>query len=841
MIAITHKSPRVAQLESWRRLLSSVMILSLVFALLPSPAPQAPDTLEQQLEAVRHERAIDPENPDSLAALAELLGQADDEDGELAYTLYALDAYEALEMDDEKAKESLLKGLDKRLKKLDSSVHRLGSNRDSYVNDLIWVLRLYADNQKKHRNALDIAGRILRYRPSHRITRLTVAAILEDADRELELEAQRLLGVQELRRSLTYRRAWLEDHGTWGSAGNVETSGYKVTSNIGYDTLNRAASALERISDFYHEFYGVGFDERPKTKVFLCRTREEFERISSDPRMAENPGVKGYIQFMSGGDRKFQVYSYDPRSDGLPLGDLFETLFHEASHQYMVLAVGQNDAPQWLHEGMASYFEGVELGEEGELRVGLPAMGRLQLLYQMLQNDQGALSETLNATDLNGAQYSVAWGLIYYLYHHQDDSGDYPYRETLRGAIELAGSRQVGGAELFQEACLAKIGLSLEDFEAQWIDAMLKLGELEADRAAAAVHHRERAHAFLAAGKTDAAREAFQATLLRSPSDIESQLGLARLTAGGKDRADKDDTLLWSRRAHRNATTEGLDELVNEALAMAHESDPAGFKKVLKAEDKYRERVLRQVDKLIEAGSPKSALAVVRIYLDSVLGENHHDAIAEQLRTSGAYDMRRTRLVSGGSSMEGLSVSPNYFSISEGEIVAQVPRPDRGPMLVTEAVSLRSRFEGEIKLVDCDVIVSFLVSQSSAEGEVGFSVRPVVHAPCAMATRSSGYVPFDFLRHGQIGLLKEGFDERFQIFDYKINGAKEMEATVETGKWASFALDCLEPGVIKLEIDGVLVGQQELAKDNQSIQPGLLIFGGEARMRNLRIVELDRP
>jgi len=116
--------------------------------------------------------------------------------------------------------------------------------------------------------------------------------------------------------------------------------------------------------------------------------------------MTMNPIIRGYLlthkiisHTATANDFTFNLFSYDPRDDGFSLENLYETLFHEASHQYMALAVGANEALLWLNEGMATYFEGVELGPDGTVEVGLPAMRRLQTLISMFEKRERPLEQ----------------------------------------------------------------------------------------------------------------------------------------------------------------------------------------------------------------------------------------------------------------------------------------------------------------------------------------------------------------------------------------------------------------------------------------------------------------
>lgn len=469
--------------------------------------------------------------------------------------------------------------------------------------------------------------------------------------------------------------------------------------------------------------------------------------------------------------------------------------------------------------------------------VGLPAQDRLHALYALLIEGERPLAATLAAERLSGIQYPVAWGLIYYLYHHQQDDGSRPYRQLVRFCVAVAGQGPIDGRSLFDSACLSEIGLSFEEFETQWIAAMLKLAEEERDPVALASTFRERAKEFYAAGDLENAREAFHDALLRDPGNAECYLGLALLTASKKEYADKDDTLLWARRAHRAAVEDDLSGIEKEALKLSNDCDPAGFKKVLRAEARYRTKMLKQVRRLIDNARPQAGLAVAKRYLDNVLGEDHYDQTSRELRANGTFDLRRTVSVFDGKSTSGISASGYY--VKEGSLVALTLPPGRAPLVLAEPVAPHMRFEGQIRFGDCHTIVSFLLSPSDSGASQGFTVRPIADSNCKPL--ETYYIPFGALPHGEIGDLTEGLNEEFKRFDFVINNPRKCANPPPIGEWMPFALDTTVAGEVGLELNGKEVGRLQISTDEDVLHPGILSYGGEVRLKDLQVIELDRP
>ncbi len=460
-------------------------------------------------------------------------------------------------------------------------------------------------------------------------------------------------------------------------------------------------------------------------------------------------------------------------------------------------------------------------------------------LYGTLSSEERPLEATLNAINLTGEQYPVAWGLVYYLYHYQLEDGTRPYRHVLHDAIQYSSEHEVDGMELFVEACLPTIGLDFDEFESQWIQNMLDLAELEEHPKKAASHYRTKATRFLGIGNMTAAREAFHDTLLRAPMDVVALLGLARTTASGEERSDEDNTLLWSRRAHK-AAVESSNDLAEElALELAKSADKAGFQRLLRVENRYRRKVMNLVELRISEGKPQTALAITPRFLDNVLGENHYTALSQRLREEGLFDLRRTLRVFDGESLQGLSASPSSFKVESGNIEANPERPSRAPIGVSEPVAARMRFEGEMHLGNCNAMVSFLLSPVGSSANYGFVIRPTGGNGCKQP--DTRYIPFDLLPEGLLATLIERYWEKYSTFDVDLHDIRVNPFPPPVTQWVSFALESTTPGVLVLELDGKEVARLEVPVFDSEVRPSLLLYGGPTKLRGLQVVELDKP
>jgi len=781
--------------------------------------------------------ARDPDDPILLQEYASARGRAGDRDGELANLFRALDAHEMLEGGEEEKRRRAGRAIEARIAALDRGSQGLSARRDKYLAELTEVLRLYANNQGKPKNALDIAGRILAFRPDHATANQIVEQILSEADEEILQFAARALARRELRRPRSFRHDWAREHREVEDAGLARTRGYYMKSCMPYEATQRAAASLEQISTFYRKFYGVTPEagQFGRTKVHLYRTREQFERFAPMAGL-ERTTVLGFLSWsMRNGLHTFGLYSYDPRDDGLAREDLYRILFHEASHQYMALAVAGGNAPSWLNEGMACYFEGASIDRNGEVQVGLPAYPRLDDLARELRAGRKPLMKTLRARTIAGEQYPVAWGLVYYLHHHQTEDGRHPYRPTLEDAIARSRSYRGPPEAIFEQAVLEAKGLSFEEFEAEWIAAMLEFEKREAGHAEVVAWTLQRARRFLEEGSLDAAAEAFHQVSVRDPQEPRAYLGLAQIAAQGED---ADEILLAARRAFERADGDSEQEI----RSLIRSVDQAGFKLLEQAERTYRSSILKQVGRHRDASRPKTAIAIARYYIDRVLGDSVADDLIREFLASDPHGLDRLLLPFDGESLFGLSASASDFRVEQGELIGVSKPPRAVPLFVEEPVARLFRLEGEIRIAAPDVVVSFCVTLPESQETVGFSVRPELGKDW---NSSGGASSFGSLAFGHLAHLDRSRETArttyYTTANFTLSEVHPLRDPPAAGEWIPFALSLDAAAMLRLELSGSVVAERSCGgTGGLDVTAGLLLYNGETRIRNLRVIESGR-
>ncbi|MEM9383290.1 MAG: DUF1570 domain-containing protein, partial [Planctomycetota bacterium] len=515
-------------------------------------------------------------------------------------------------------------------------------------------------------------------------------------------------------------------------------------------------------------------------------------------------------------------------------------------HQHGGLARGPPPAPLWLNEGMSSYFEGATFSDRGEIRVGLPAAARFGHLYALLERDEPLLWDLVTAEGmLTGDQYALAWGVVYYLVHGRGEDGVLLRPMAVRDALQRVEGGLISGPGLFEGAVLDGGEVDLEDFEAEWRDAMLAMYEAEQDPVTRAGELVAIADVRRAAGATRDARRLLGEALLRDPDCIPALSANASmeherwLASKRKSEAAADATLLWARRLMDAARAAGDEAVIDEALDLCTAVDKAGIKKIWKAEKRYRDKLDRLLAKLVEEGRPKTALAVAELYVDDVLGDLRSDALARELRAAGVLALERPYRPFDGETLMGLAGARSVFRVEDGAIVGRAPRPAEASLLVERSLTPLFRLEGSFTLSNPNTMFGLTCASPEVGLMEGFVLRPA--AKKGVELPGQMYKPFDLLPHGSLSALTQGYNAVRMGIAFRLDGdAGPMKALIVAGKEHAFVLSRTVPGELVLEIDGVVVGRRSVEEEASASSLGLVLYGGEARIEGLRAVEFDR-
>jgi len=225
-------------------------------------------------------------------------------------------------------------------------------------------------------------------------------------------------------------------HSDWENRWSKKTKYYDVETNMNYAFFETLAAAMDQMNEFYRAVY----DYKKKTKrvrLAVHRKRTDFDRFSMEllGRAIQSESVGGYwVSTLK------TVAAFD-RSMGDPdktQDDLWNTLFHEASHQFMSILMDKNErrglyTPAWLDEGTASYFEGCKIKADGTIVKNNVAERRLRSWFFLENSDRRKSLTDLIAHERNtgpdstgtlsyeGVYYPYGWSLAYFLLNYEEN------------------------------------------------------------------------------------------------------------------------------------------------------------------------------------------------------------------------------------------------------------------------------------------------------------------------------------------------------------------------------------------------------------------------------------
>lgn len=270
----------------------------------------------------------------------------------------------------------------------------------------------------------------------------------------------------------------------FSQAGKWETPHYRIKCNAGWRLGNEVAQAMEQVHAFYREIWGIVPDPKPEKlpeglrdltitpiDVNIFATRDEYVRRAGE----------GAQDWSGGNFTGSAVNTYDQTTGGgKGTRAMMSTLFHEASHQFMSVAVGDS-VPSFVNEGVASLFEGIEVLSNGSVRRDLPVPDRLTPLAEALNKGTALpLRKVFDAPENKPELYMYRWGIMYFLRMYVDETGRYVFRDRLQDYIYEFKKGGLGSeVEHFTQFVLehekAPGLLTFDEFEAVWTKWILDL------------------------------------------------------------------------------------------------------------------------------------------------------------------------------------------------------------------------------------------------------------------------------------------------------------------------------------------------------------------------------
>ncbi|MBI4614466.1 MAG: tetratricopeptide repeat protein [Planctomycetes bacterium] len=205
--------------------------------------------------------------------------------------------------------------------------------------------------------------------------------------------------------------------GEWSAAWTKESPHYRVKTNQSEAFCGTLSELLEAAHAEYERFFGARPNGAPKMTMYAFSNYEDYKAYCDSLPGGGAPGAGGFAPSEPHTGCGWAKYGNEQY--------FLETIVHEAAHLYFFETRSVPPAlPSWVHEGMATYFEGFRR-DGGKWVWDHISRKRLSLL-QWARGQNGLIplpeffvADAANLIDTDGAKagvfYSQAWALYYFL------------------------------------------------------------------------------------------------------------------------------------------------------------------------------------------------------------------------------------------------------------------------------------------------------------------------------------------------------------------------------------------------------------------------------------------
>ena len=196
----------------------------------------------------------------------------------------------------------------------------------------------------------------------------------------------------------------------------VRSKNFQLVGNAAEKDIRSVAFKLEQFRETFRQiFTRVNFTSPVPTNVIVFkddRSFRDFKPVGDDGKRAE--WVAGY--FLGGEDVNYIALTAEGEKSFT-----YRTIFHEYIHYLVDNDLGRTNIPPWFNEGLAEYYELLEI--ENDQKVTLGALNQDHLLL-LRQNKLIPLETFFNVDNYSlqrqghdgaGLFYAQAWALMHYL------------------------------------------------------------------------------------------------------------------------------------------------------------------------------------------------------------------------------------------------------------------------------------------------------------------------------------------------------------------------------------------------------------------------------------------
>ena len=197
---------------------------------------------------------------------------------------------------------------------------------------------------------------------------------------------------------------------------SVRSKNFFLIGNAPEPAMRDVAVRLEQFREAFGQLFpNLQLDGGVPTRIVVFKDELSYrpfrpKRIDGSP----DDAVEGY--FLAGDDVDYIAVSIDAAK-----GDPYRTIYHEYTHCLLHSNIGKTDLPRWIDEGIAQYFETLQVTDGKQVLLG----GHLENRLRLLRRSTLIPPKTFFATDTASLQkqydasremfYAQAWAVVHYL------------------------------------------------------------------------------------------------------------------------------------------------------------------------------------------------------------------------------------------------------------------------------------------------------------------------------------------------------------------------------------------------------------------------------------------
>lgn len=197
----------------------------------------------------------------------------------------------------------------------------------------------------------------------------------------------------------------------------VRTNNFLLVGNANERDIRSVALKLERFRQAFSQVYvNFEFESRVPTTVVVFNDERSFRRF----KPVENGKTKDWVAgfFQASEAINYIVLSIDREST-----DKFQVIFHEYTHFLIKNTLKREKIPNWLNEGLAEYYENLEIEGDRKVRLGAVKLGHMKTLKEnslippsRFFDDRSEHIEKSSDDKIN-LFYAQSWALVHYFIH----------------------------------------------------------------------------------------------------------------------------------------------------------------------------------------------------------------------------------------------------------------------------------------------------------------------------------------------------------------------------------------------------------------------------------------